>query len=125
MKVRAGMLRPKVQILNTSLFTTIKLLYLLSAIFDYPRHRPVMSQGHGVQLYYGTVFLAQLLKKPRINTEKPINKGIASPENSLMVKFIRHNIGPVLTSEWPVGNNISPFLIKEVFYTFRNGLVNS
>ena len=113
-KVRAGMLRPKVQILNTSLFTTIKLLYFPLAICGYPRHWPVMGQGHGVELYYGTVFLTQLLKKPRINSEKPINKAIASPQNSLIVKFIRRNIGPVLTSEWPVIDNISPFLRRSL-----------
>ena len=37
-KVRAGMLRPKVQILNTSLFILIKLLYFLLAICGYSRH---------------------------------------------------------------------------------------
>ena len=79
-KVRAGMLRPKVQILNTSLFTTIKLLYFLLAICGYPRHWPVMGQGL-VELYYGTVFLTQLLKKPRISTEKPINKTTVSWKN--------------------------------------------
>lgn len=119
------MLRPQVQILNTSLFTTIKLLYFPLVICGYPRHWPVMGQGHGVELYYGTVFLTQLLKNPRINTEKPVNKAIASPQNSLIVKFVRDNIGPVLTSEWPIDNNISPFLIKEVFYTSRNSLVDT
>lgn len=74
----------------------------------------MMGQGHGVELYYETVFLTQLLKKPRINSEKPINKAIASPQNSLTVKFIRHNIGPVLTSEWPVIDNISPFLRRSL-----------
>ena len=88
------------------------LLYFLLAICDYPRHWPVMGQGR-VELYYVTVFLTKLLKKPRINTEKPIKKVIASPQNSLMVKFIRHNTGPVLTSEWPIGNNISPFSFNQ------------
>ena len=74
----------------------------------------MMGQGHGVKLYYGTVFMTQLLKKPRINSEKPINKAITSPQNSLTVKFIRHNIGPVLTSEWPVIDNISPFLRRSL-----------
>ena len=59
-------------------------------------------------------FFTQLLKKPRINSEKPINKAIASPQNSLIVKFIRRNIGPVLTSEWPVIDNISPFLRRSL-----------
>ena len=113
-KVRAGKLRPKVQILNTSLFIIIKLLYFLLAICGYSRHQPMMGQGHGVRLYYGTVFLTQLLKKPRINSEKPINKAITSPQNSLTVKFIRHNIGPVLTAEWPVIDNISPFLRRSL-----------
>ena len=131
------MLRPKVQILNTSLFTTIKLLYFPLAICGYPRHWPVMGQGHGVELYYGTVFLTQLLKKPRISSEKPINKAITSPQNSLTVKFIRHNIGPVLTSEWPIDNNISSFLrrslipsetvwliAKQLYCTFLSSLLS-
>ena len=50
------MLRPKVQILNTSLFIIIKLLYFLLATCGYSRHWPVMGQGHSVELYYGTVF---------------------------------------------------------------------
>ena len=98
----------------------------------------MMGQGHGVELYYGTVFLTQLLKKPPINSEKPINKAIASPQNSLTVKFIRHNIGPVLTSEWPViDNNISSFLrrslipsetvwliVKQLYCTFLSSLLS-
>lgn len=103
------MLRPKVQILNTSLFTTIKLLQKAIGHLWLPSSLASYGSGSCRTLLWDS-FLTQLLKKLRINSEKPINKAIASPQNSLTVKFMRHNIGPLLTSEWPIDNNISPFL---------------
>ena len=108
------MLRSTVQIPKYLIIYNYKALVLSIGHLWLPSSLANDGQGHGVELYYGTVFLTQLLKKPRINSEKPINKAIASPQNSLTVKFIRHNIGPVLTSEWPVIDNISPFLRRSL-----------
>lgn len=103
------MLRPKVQIPKYLIINHYKALVLSIGHLWLPSS--LARDGSGsCQIVLWDCFLTQLLKKPRIKTEKPINKAITSPQNGLIVKFIRHNIGPVLTSEWPVNNNISPFL---------------
>ena len=109
------MLRSKVQIPKYLIIYNYKPLVLSIGHLWLPSS--LANDGSGSRcrtVLWDCFFLTQLLKKPRINSEKPINKAIASPQNSLTVKFIRHNIGPVLTSEWPVIDNISPFLRRSL-----------
>ena len=108
------MLRSKVQIPKYLIIYNYKALVLSIGHLWLPSSLANDGSGSRCRTVLWDCFLTQLLKKPRTNPEKPINKAIASPQNSLTVKFIRHNIGPVLTSEWPVIDNISPFLRRSL-----------
>lgn len=132
------MLRSKVQIPKYLIIYHHKALVLSIGHFWLPSSLANDGSGSRCRTVLWDCFLTQLLKKPRINSEKPINKAITSPQNSLTVKFIRHNIGPVLTSEWPViDNNISSFLrrslipsetvwliVKQLYCTFLSSLLS-
>lgn len=108
------MLCSKVQIPKYLIIYNYKALVLSIGHLWLPSSLANDGSGSRCRTVLWDCFLTQLLKKPRTNPEKPINKAIASPQNSLTVKFIRHNIGPVLTSEWPVKDNISPFLRRSL-----------
>ena len=109
------MLRSKVQIPKYLIIYNYKPLVLSIGHLWLPSSLANDGSGSRCQtVLWDCFFFTHLLKKPRINSEKPINKAIASPQNSLIVKFIRRNIGPVLTSEWPVIDNISPFLRRSL-----------
>ena len=84
----------------------------------------MMGQGHGVELYYGTVFFDPASQETSNKLWKANQQSNSIPTKQPHSKIYQTQHWPSIDLRMAGNRQYQPFF-KEVSYTFRNGLVNT